>query len=141
MAGGIGRVKVVVTHHPFDLPAQYDADQLVGRAPLAMATLADCGADLLLAGHLHASHAGNTEARYAIAGYSALVVQAGTASSTRGRGETNSFNVIRTTPSSICIERHAWNAESNIFAMARSEIFESAGSVGGGRKPYWVQKN
>ena len=134
-------VKIIVTHHPFDLPAQYDADQLVGRAPLAMATLADCGADLLLAGHLHASHAGNTEARYAIAGYSALVVQAGTASSTRGRGETNSFNVIRTTPSSICIERHAWNAESNIFAIARSEIFESAGSVGGDRKPCWVQKN
>ena len=52
-----------------------------------MEVFARCGADLLLSGHLHTSHAGRTAQRYAIAGYAALVVQAGTATSTRGRGE------------------------------------------------------
>src|ERR1039457_5835017 len=84
--------KIIVTHHPFDLPERYDDRNLVGSAPIAMNMFSNCGADLLLAGHLHASHAGNTSARYKIAGYSALVVQAGTATSTRGRGESNSFN-------------------------------------------------
>ena len=133
-------VKIIVTHHPFDLPAQYHEDELVGRAPLAMETLADCGADLLLAGHLHTSHAGSTDARYDIAGYSALVVQAGTASSTRGRGETNSFNVIRTSLHSIVIERHAWIPESNIFILAKTETFESIDRNNGGGKPYWALK-
>jgi 3',5'-cyclic AMP phosphodiesterase CpdA len=133
-------VKIIVTHHPFDLPAPYDEDELVGRARLAMATLADCGADLLLAGHLHTSHAGSTDARYNIPGYSALVVQAGTASSTRGRGETNSFNAIRTSPSSIAIERHGWIPESKIFTLVKTETFESIGSADGNKKPHWNLK-
>src|SRR5258708_1489684 len=89
-------IKAVVTHHPFDLPEGYNDRELVGRAQMAMTGLADCGADLFLAGHLHVSHTGHTAKRYNIQGHSALVVQAGTASSTRGRGEANSFNVIRT---------------------------------------------
>lgn len=131
-------VKIIVTHHPFDLPAEYHEDQLVGRAPLAMKTLADCGADLLLAGHLHTSHAGNTDARYGMVGYSALVVQAGTATSTRGRGETNSFNVIRASTDCIAIERHGWMPESKMFALTKTETFESISSVDASRKPRWA---
>src|SRR5581483_2975961 len=81
-------MKIVVTHHPFDLPEGYSADDLVGRAGMAMAQLAAIGADLFLAGHLHVSHIGSTAERYKIEGHSALVVQAGTMS-TRGRGELN----------------------------------------------------
>src|SRR6266550_4663453 len=49
-------VKIVVTHHPFDLPEGYHERNLVGRARMAMSGLAECGADLFLAGHLHISH-------------------------------------------------------------------------------------
>jgi 3',5'-cyclic AMP phosphodiesterase CpdA len=45
-------VKVVVTHHPFDLPEGHHERDLVGRAQMAMTGLAECGADLFLAGHL-----------------------------------------------------------------------------------------
>jgi len=118
--------KIIVTHHPFDLPERYDARNLVGRAPIAMNMFSNCGADLLLAGHLHASHAGNTSARYKIAGYSALVVQAGTATSTRGRSESNSFNLIRIASPRIVIERFSWIPERGAFAHAVTETFERA---------------
>jgi 3',5'-cyclic AMP phosphodiesterase CpdA len=52
--------RIVVTHHPFDLPKTFEEDDLVDRAPMAMEVFAECGVDLLLAGHLHMSHAGNT---------------------------------------------------------------------------------
>ena len=94
-ACGPGVVKIVVTHHPFDVPEGHDERNLVGRARMAMEALARCGADLFLAGHLHVSHTSRSVTRYKIKGHSALVVQAGTAASDRGRGEANSFNVLR----------------------------------------------
>ncbi|MGA9341965.1 MAG: metallophosphoesterase family protein, partial [Rhodanobacteraceae bacterium] len=71
--------KIIVTHHPLDLPEGHGARDLVGRARLAMTAFAECGVDVLLAGHLHVGHSGNTATRYRIAGHAALVVQAGTA--------------------------------------------------------------
>jgi 3',5'-cyclic AMP phosphodiesterase CpdA len=117
-------VKIIVTHHPFDLPAGYHDRDLVGRARLAMETLAACGADLLLAGHLHLSYLGHTAERYKLGGYSALVVQAGTATSTRGRGEANSFNVMRIARPHLTIERLIWQPDSSVFAPAATEHFQ-----------------
>lgn len=116
--------KIIVTHHPFDLPDAADDVQIVGRARMAMRTFAHCGADILLAGHLHASHAGNTTGRYRIEGFSALVVQAGTATSTRGRGEANSFNALRIDSQAVRVERFEWKPESADFALAGIEDFE-----------------
>ena len=116
-------VKVVVTHHPFDLPEGHDERQLVGRARLAMETLASCGADLFLAGHLHVSHTTHTATRYKIKGHSALVVQAGTAASDRGRGEENSFNVVRVDWPHIDVERLEWTPKRDQFELASSERF------------------
>lgn len=116
--------KVVVTHHPFDLPEGHDEREIVGRARMAMKALAECGADLLLAGHLHISHTGQTALRYKTPGHSALVVQAGTATSTRGRGESNSFNVIRVKHPHIHIERRVWQPEGGVFRPSNSETFK-----------------
>jgi 3',5'-cyclic AMP phosphodiesterase CpdA len=116
--------KIVVTHHPFDLPENYrDRRQLVGRAKSAMSVMATCGVDLLLSGHLHLMRHGLTASRYKLTGHSALVVQAGTATSTRGRGEANSFNVIRIEPSQIVVDRIIWNAETQAMDAAGSASF------------------
>jgi 3',5'-cyclic AMP phosphodiesterase CpdA len=116
-------VKVVVSHHPFDLPEGHHERDLVGRAQMAMTGLAECGADLFLAGHLHISHTGHTK-RYNIHGYSALVVQAGTATSTRERGEVNSFNLLRIAYPAITVEKFAWNASTTSFAVSTVEQFK-----------------
>jgi 3',5'-cyclic AMP phosphodiesterase CpdA len=116
-------VKIVVTHHPFDLPEGHDESSLVGRARMAMEGLADCGADVFLAGHLHVSHTTHSAIRYKIKGHSALVIQAGTATSERGRGEANSFNVIRIERPKISVERLEWLPERGVFAPAGTEDF------------------
>ena len=116
-------VKVLVTHHPFDVPEGHDERHLVGRAKMAMTGLAACGADLFLAGHLHISHTGHTK-RYKIHDYSALVVQAGTATSTRERGETNSFNLLRIAFPVIDVEKFAWNPLTGSFGFSTFEQFK-----------------
>ena len=116
------RVKVLVTHHPFDLPENYSHTDLVGRAHHAMAQIARCNIDLLLAGHFHVSHAGGTAARYQIPGHSAIFVQAGTVS-TRQRGEANSFNVIGIAPDRIGVERYACGLGSRAFHLASAHEF------------------
>jgi 3',5'-cyclic AMP phosphodiesterase CpdA len=115
-------IKAVVTHHPFDLPEGHTDRDLVGRARMAMTGLAECGADLFLAGHLHISHTGHTK-RYNIRGHSALVVQAGTATSTRERGEANSFNLLRIAYPKITVEKFAWDPITTSFAVSTLEHF------------------
>ena len=50
------------------------------------------------------------------AGYSALVVQAGTMS-TRGRGEVNTFNVLRLQRPAVTVERHSWDTDQARFVI------------------------
>jgi 3',5'-cyclic AMP phosphodiesterase CpdA len=126
---GEGITRIVVTHHPFDLPHGFDEDDLVDRAPMAMAAFADSGVDVLLAGHLHASHISSTAARYRIDEYAALVVQAGTATSTRGRGEVNSFNVVRVESTRIEVERWGWDRIGAAFSLMKVDTFHRSGDV------------
>ena len=127
-------IKIVVTHHPFDLPAGYGEHRLIGRARLAMPELAAAGTDLFLAGHLHLSHVGRTAERYQIGGHSALVVQAGTLSR-RGRGEPNSFNVLHVTSQKLELERHCWTESTGAFSRAWADTYErTAAGWNGGRK-------
>jgi 3',5'-cyclic AMP phosphodiesterase CpdA len=126
--------RVIVTHHPFDLPQSFDDDDLVDRAPMAMQVFAESGVDVLMAGHLHASHAGSTSARYAMSEYAALVVQAGTATSTRGRGETNSFNVVRIDVDKVEVDRYGWDIVGKDYSLVSTEKFFRSGNV-------WAEHN
>ena len=122
-ACGPGIVKIVVTHHPFDVPDGYDERNLVGPAGPAMEALARCGADVFLAGHLHVRHTSQSVARYNIKGHATLLVQAGTAACDRGRGEANAFNVLRIDRDEIAVERFEWQPERGVFDPVRRERF------------------
>jgi 3',5'-cyclic AMP phosphodiesterase CpdA len=121
-------VRIIVCHHPFDLPPGRS-----GRwtspppAPDAVNTLVARGADVFLTGHLHLNYVGHTATRYQVAGRAAIVVEAGTATSVRLRGETNSFNVLRIDTAEIAVERMDWDPSTQRFVMARREAFARDG--------------
>jgi 3',5'-cyclic AMP phosphodiesterase CpdA len=117
-------LKIVVTHHPFDLPEVKSARDIVGRAQMAMPMMADCGADLFLAGHLHVSNVVSTAKRYKLEnGKAALVVQAGTATSSRGRGEAHSFNVLDYQYPELVIKRFECLRPETGFSVAESKTY------------------
>jgi hypothetical protein len=88
-----------------------------------MKVFAACGADILLSGHMHLSHVGSTAARYALGGYAALTIQAGTATSTRGRGECNAFNMVRIDGDDVMLERYEWEPDAREFTLAARSAF------------------
>ncbi|WP_133501914.1 metallophosphoesterase family protein [Cognatilysobacter terrigena] len=108
--------RIVVTHHPFDIPEGGDEEDVLGRAPMAMAEFAKAEVDVFLSGHLHRSNIGTTAHRYRIEGFAALVVQAGTATSTRERDEANAFNVLRIgATDALQVQTWRWSAERSAF--------------------------
>jgi 3',5'-cyclic AMP phosphodiesterase CpdA len=116
--------RIVVTHHPFDVAEDHARQRdMVGRAAMAMEAFAAAGVDVFLSGHLHKTRTGSTARRYRIAGFAALVIQSGTTTSTRGRGEANAFNVLRIGSDALDLETWTWRADEGAFAAAAPQRF------------------
>lgn len=114
-------LKMVVTHHPFDIPEGRNVRDIVGRAHLAVPMIAECGADVFLSGHLHISNIGSTAKRYRLDnGKAALVVQAGTATSIRARGEAQSFNLLEFNHPDLMIHRLECPVPQEGFSVAET---------------------
>jgi 3',5'-cyclic AMP phosphodiesterase CpdA len=104
-------LRILVTHHPlFALEVAGEVDRAIGRQELALDAVEESGVDMLLAGHNH--HASSQDASDLVtrAG-GVLVVQAGTATSTRVREQEQSFNTIDIADACVTIMVNGWNGK------------------------------
>jgi 3',5'-cyclic AMP phosphodiesterase CpdA len=102
-------VRVLVTHHPlYAIPVGEQLERAVGRHELALDAIEEAGVDLLLAGHAHHASVHSAADLVTRAG-GALVIQAGTATSTRVREQGQSFNVIDIDDSNVTLTVECWS--------------------------------
>lgn len=66
---------------------------------------------------------------YDLSEYAALVIQAGPATSTRGRGEVNSFNVVRVEHEKVEVDRYGWDVVGKAFSVVNTGCFMRSGNV------------
>lgn len=133
--------KIVVGHHPFLAPPWDPEARIVGRADLALEVFQSCGARLALAGHLHRCYSrfakpaalGRSEVEHVdslaeATGERILVVQAGSATSTRLRGgEPNAYNRITVNGGKAQVEVRLWTGHGWDSAPSSvPEAFEAA---------------
>jgi 3',5'-cyclic AMP phosphodiesterase CpdA len=116
-------LRIVVAHHPLDLPEAWRRQDRALRARRAFREWAGCGVDVILAGHIHLAFAGAEAELLRIGNHGAIVVQAGTATSTRGRGEPNSFNALEVREKGISVARHTWDASAKAFRVSHTHDF------------------
>lgn len=113
--------RILVTHHPlFALQVGEETAPAIGRQKLALDAIQEAGVDMLLAGHNHhaSSHCASDLVTRAGA---ALVVQAGTATSTRVREQEQSFNSIELAEACVTIIVNSWKKDR--FAALDAERY------------------
>ena len=119
--------RILVTHHPlFALPVGEGPElgHLMDDVELALESIADAGVDLLLAGHNHRASVNDATKLVKGAGKS-LVIQAGTATSLRVRGDGQSFNRIEINEQGCTVTIQRWTGSE--FESGDSEKFERHG--------------
>ena len=119
--------RILVTHHPlFALPVG-DGPHLshtMDDQTVALEAIADAGVDLLLAGHNHRASIDDATKLVKGAGKS-LVIQAGTATSTRVRGDGQSFNRIEIDEKGCTVTIQRWTGSE--FKSGDRQKFERHG--------------
>jgi len=116
-------LKIVALHHPV-VPAPGKAGAaLINRADHALAAFRGAGGDLVLTGHAHIAQA----LVKPTANGDIIVAAAGTASSTRLRGELPSYNLVRWEGETLTIETHRYGADGFVQERALEFIRDKNG--------------
>ena len=117
--------RILVTHHPlFALQVGGEVARAVGRSELALDAIGDAGVDMLLAGHHHQASIHSARDLVTRAG-PALVIQAGTATSTRLREQEQSFNRIDVQSGRVTVTVETWSGSE--FAPQDAQAYEREG--------------
>jgi 3',5'-cyclic AMP phosphodiesterase CpdA len=125
-------VKILVCHHPFELPTDDKAHRKVGGADQVLAAMSECRADVVLTGHLHTTYSACTALSDKGSRWAVLLVQAGTATSTRLRGQEASFNVVRFQEQSVELTPYVWDSQMHDF-LSKPAIVFARGPLGWSR--------
>lgn len=119
-------LKAVVAHHPFIPPPGSPFTPLVKRAAKALSSLAMCDIELLLCGHLHVSYSGDVHTHYVAIQHNILVIQSGTAVSTRRRGQPNAYSFLTIDGRNLTLSVRVW--QENRFQESAKSQFKIGGN-------------
>ena len=130
-AAARGDLRILVAHHPLATAPERETERPVPGAAGILAALDGMGVDLILGGHLHRAYTARAGAPVPAGRGStrALVVQCGTTTSARGRGEerrANSFNLIRADRGMLEVTRFLRRPGEAAFAPMAPERFPRA---------------
>jgi 3',5'-cyclic AMP phosphodiesterase CpdA len=140
-------IKVVVAHHHFAPPPDFEGGQVMPRAKRALDLFSVLGVDLILGGHMHRAYVGNSLDVYPgqRRDHGIVIGQSGTSTSRRGRArerEKNTLNVLRLDTETIRITHYMYFDEAGSFMPISRHIFfrggrsSRAGSAGRGHDPF-----
>jgi len=110
--------KILVAHHPFVIPHGVDEPPVEG-ADFALPQFERCGVDVILGGHLHVAHASDV-AGFRSQDHKVICVAAGTAISTRRRGEPNGYNRLCIAGETLTVCHRTWNGERFVDGASKT---------------------
>ena len=120
-----GRLRVLAIHHPLAATAAASKVAVVGRTAMAFEAITEAGVRLVLSGHYHRALSSDLAASDLVAKGSILFIHAGTAISTRLRGEPNSYNLLRLAPPAVTCTVRAFTG--NNFLNAKTAHYTLLG--------------
>lgn len=129
---GDDELRIVVTHHHFSPPPDFEGGDVMPQARRALDLFADSEVDLILAGHMHRAYIGNSLDVYAgrRRDRGIVIAQSGTTTSRRGRArerEKNTFNVIRLDREMIRITHYMYFDDAGRFLPTSRHHFYRGG--------------
>lgn len=133
-----GRLRILAIHHPLATPLGANSAR-VGRAAMALEAITEAGVRLVLSGHHHRALSGEQADSDLVAKGSILFVHAGTAISTRLRGEPNSYNLLRVEPAAVTCTVRAF--AGNNFLNAETAHYTLLGGRWTRRQPVSLEKS
>ncbi len=110
--------KLLVTHHPLEDMWNDPTSKFI-----------DIGIDVFLFGHRHKSNFKQLSVQFGEIYKSSLILQAGTATSTRYRNENNSYTLIKVGIDITTVDLHRWNPETKEFSVVSSQEFKKLKSL------------
>ncbi len=125
------KAKIIVAHHHLTPPPRFGSQRVSSRALEAIELFSSHKVDMVLSGHLHQTYVATSEEYYPTGSEPVLLVHAGTATSSRGRGwerQRNSCNWIRIDDEMIQFHHLLWQSELGEFAEWRRQVFPRRGS-------------
>jgi len=125
-----GRTRIVVAHHPLLPPEGEVSNQVAGNATRALEAFARQNVRLVLAGHLHRSYARLSAPGAVPGGMAPLILQGGSATSTRLRGEPNAYNRLTVhEDGAVRIDGRIWTADGWAQAPSQPVLLPAPGPV------------